>query len=205
MSSSASSRTTIAQALKRFEEKALTPASSAEEVLLYGQIPPIEKMDASLGVLTRCKKLSLSTNAIAQISNLQGLRIEILSLGRNMIKSLVPLEAIAGTLTQLWISYNQIERLAGITVCKRLKTLYMSNNKVKEWSEFEKLAELPELSDLLFSGNPLEDRLSKEGRWKMDVINLLPQLRRLDGKMITDIDPLPQPSTETDEKPTAAT
>eukprot|EP01112_Ceratiomyxa_fruticulosa_P002246 TRINITY_DN1234_c0_g1_i3.p1 TRINITY_DN1234_c0_g1~~TRINITY_DN1234_c0_g1_i3.p1 ORF type:complete len:123 (+),score=27.43 TRINITY_DN1234_c0_g1_i3:371-739(+) len=122
-----------------------------------------------------------------------------------MIKSLVPLEAIAGTLTQLWISYNQIERLAGITVCKRLKTLYMSNNKVKEWSEFEKLAELPELSDLLFSGNPLEDRLSKEGRWKMDVINLLPQLRRLDGKMITDIDPLPQPSTETDEKPTAAT
>lgn len=32
------------------------------------------------------------------------------------------------------------------------QVLYMSNNNVKDWGEFQKLAELPLLEDLLFVG-----------------------------------------------------
>jgi dynein light chain 1 len=48
-------------------------------------------------------------------------------------------EAVGDTLEELWISYNQIEKLKGIGGMKRLKVLYMSNNLVKEWAEFQKL------------------------------------------------------------------
>lgn len=36
----------------------------------------------------------------------------------------------------------------------------MSNNRVKDMAEFEKLVELPCLEELHFVGNPLEDRYS---------------------------------------------
>ena len=39
------------------------------------------------------------------------------------------------------------------------KVLYMSNNNVKDWGEFQKLAELHQLEDLLFVGKTF-DRLS---------------------------------------------
>lgn len=32
----------------------------------------------------------------------------------------------------------------------------MSNNNVKDWGEFQKLAELPSLEDLLFVGEPMQ-------------------------------------------------
>ena len=48
-------------------------AAEAEEVRLIAQLPPLEKMDAALGSLVACKKLSLSTNAIEKIANLANL------------------------------------------------------------------------------------------------------------------------------------
>lgn len=36
------------------EEKSGEKASEAEAILLYGQVPPIEKMDAYLSTLTSC-------------------------------------------------------------------------------------------------------------------------------------------------------
>ncbi|XP_047677700.1 dynein axonemal light chain 1 isoform X3 [Tachysurus fulvidraco] len=81
--------TTIKEALAKWEEKSGEKAGDAKEVKLYGQIPPIEKMDASLSTLTNCEKLSLSTNCIEKIANLNGLKnLKILSLGRNNIKNL---------------------------------------------------------------------------------------------------------------------
>lgn len=56
------------------------------------------------------------------------------------------------TLEELWISYNLIEKLKGVGVLKKLKVLYMSNNLVKEWTEFNKLQEMPNLDDLVFVG-----------------------------------------------------
>lgn len=71
------------------EEKNQQKASESKEVLLYGQFPPIDKMDASISTLVACeyeqstilshclpiycRKLSLSTNMIEKIANLNGL------------------------------------------------------------------------------------------------------------------------------------
>jgi len=173
--------TTIKEALAKFEEKN-GKASESAEVKLIGVCPPIEKMDASLSTLTNCQRLSLSTNAIEKIANLNGLKnLKILSLGRNNIKSLTGLEAVGDTLEQLWISYNNIEKLKGINVLKKLKILWMSNNRVGDWSEFNKLIEMPCLEDLLFVGNPLEEKHTADGTWKDDVAKKLPKLKKLDG------------------------
>uniref|UniRef100_I3K0Q9 Dynein axonemal light chain 1 n=1 Tax=Oreochromis niloticus TaxID=8128 RepID=I3K0Q9_ORENI len=152
--------------------------SEAKVVKLYGQIPPIEKMDASLSTLTNCEQLSLSTNCIEKITNLNGLKkLKILSLGRNNIRLLTGL--VSDTLEQLWISYNQLEKLNGIQWLKSLRVLYMSN---KDWSEFMRLVELPCLDDLVFVGNPLEEKHSAEGTWMDEATKRLPGLRKLDGE-----------------------
>merc|ERR1711976_511619 len=156
--------TTIKEGLAKWEDKHKEKAGDTTRVELYAQYPPIEKMDASLSTLVKCERLSLSTNAIEKIANLNGLKhLKILSLGRNAIKSLTGLEAVGDTLEELWISYNQIEKLKGINVLKKMKVLYMANNAVKDVNEFGKLADLHCLEDLLFVGNPLEEKLSSEG------------------------------------------
>ncbi|KAG9481374.1 hypothetical protein GDO78_010556 [Eleutherodactylus coqui] len=173
--------TTIKDALSKWEEKTGQKAAEAKEVKLYAQIPPIEKMDASLSTLVNCEKLSLSTNCIEKIANLNGLKnLRILSLGRNNLKNLNGLEAVGETLEELWISYNLIEKLRGIHVMKKLKVLYMSNNAVKDWAEFGKLADLPCLEDLVFVGNPLEEKHALEGNWVEEATKRLPKLKKLD-------------------------
>ena len=72
------------------------------------------------------------------------------------------LDDIAGTLEELWLSYNQIEKLDGLQPCVKLKTLYLSNNKIKQWDEVGKLAQLPEIQIVLFFGNPIYGDKSKE-------------------------------------------
>ena len=59
-----------------------------------------------------CRHLSLSTNAIEKIGSLAGMdSLRSLSLGRNQIKKLENLEAVASTLEEVWVSYNLLERL----------------------------------------------------------------------------------------------
>ncbi|XP_051578514.1 dynein axonemal light chain 1 isoform X2 [Myxocyprinus asiaticus] len=184
--------TTIKEALAKWEEKTGEKASEATAVKLYSQIPPIEKMDASLSSLVNCERLTLSTNCIEKIANLNGLKnLKILSLGRNNIKNLNGLEAVGDTLEELWISFNLIEKLKGIHVMKKLKVLYISNNLVKEWGEFLKLADLPSLVDLVFVGNPLEEKHAADGSWMEEATKRLPNLKKLDENeaMVTKDDP----------------
>jgi len=177
--------TSIKEALGKWEEKHGKKASESEEIKLCALLPPIEKMDASLSTIPNCLKLSLSTNAIEKIANLNGLKhLKILSLGRNNIKNLNGLEAVGETLQQLWISYNNIEKLKGIHVLKHLKVLYMSNNSVKDWGEFAKLADLKELHELVFVGNPIEEKHSAEGDWIDKVSKILKPLKKIDGSPI---------------------
>lgn len=60
-------------------------AAEAEDIRLVFQIPPIEKLDPPvLNGLTKCKRLSLSSNVIDKMVSLPQLRnLEILSLSRN--------------------------------------------------------------------------------------------------------------------------
>ncbi|MES1901892.1 MAG: Dynein light chain 1, axonemal [Paramarteilia canceri] len=178
-----SKATTIKEAIQRWEEKSGNKAGQSEEVLLYFQNPLIEKMDASLSMVSHVKKLSLSSNNIEKIANLNGFsNLKILSLGRNNIKSLAGLESVGESLEELWISYNLIEKLKGIGALKKLKVLFMSNNLVKDWAEFSRLSEVATLEELVFVGNPLEEKVSQEtGDYKDQVEKKLVNLKKLDG------------------------
>ncbi|XP_015516970.1 dynein axonemal light chain 1-like [Neodiprion lecontei] len=176
--------TTCKDAIRRWEEATGLEASSAVEVNLSFQWPPIEKMDNALSVLVKCEKLTLSTNMIEKIAGISSLKnLKILSMGRNLIKAFSGLEPLIETLEELWISYNSIEKMKGITCMKNLRVLYMSNNLVREWNELSKLQELPSLRDLLFVGNPLCDGLETEA-WRAEVARRLPNLEKLDGEPI---------------------
>lgn len=87
---------------------------------------------------------------------------------------------------ELWLSYNQIEKLKGIGVMKKLRVLTMSNNNVREWVEFQRLAEVPTLKELVFVGNPLEERCSSEGIWRTEAVKRLPGLAKLDGQQCVE-------------------
>ena len=123
--------TTIKAALKKWEEASGKKSAEAKEIKLIGVYPPIEKLEGPLHILVNCEKLSLSTNLIVNIQNLQVLKnLKVLSLGRNLVKSLQGIEGAAETLEQLWISYNQIDKLKPIRNLAKLHTLYMAHNLV---------------------------------------------------------------------------
>jgi len=127
-------------AIKAWEAKNKERAEDATEIKLCCQIPPLSKMDNSLNSLKKCVRLSLSTNSIDRIGSLAGMiNLRILSLGRNNIKKLERLEDVAGTLEQLWISYNQIASLDGLSCLTHLKVFYCSNNNIKSFTELSKI------------------------------------------------------------------
>ena len=83
----------------------------------------------------------------------------------------------------MWISYNQITSLDGLSCCTNLTTLYISNNLIKSWSELDKLAGLANLRDVLFVGNPMYDEFPKE-LCRIEVLKHLPNLQKIDGDMV---------------------
>lgn len=177
--------TTIREALSRWEERTKEKPAEAEAVHLFGQVPPIKKMDSHLASLANVRTLSLSSNCIDKIGHLNGLKnLTVLSLGRNNIRAISGLEAVADTLEELWISYNFIEKLKGIEFMKKLRVLYMANNVVKDWAEFARLASVPCLAELVFVGNPLEEKHTNEGNWTDEASKRIPHLRKLDGEPV---------------------
>mmetsp|Transcript_18701 Transcript_18701/g.47325 ORF Transcript_18701/g.47325 Transcript_18701/m.47325 type:complete len:192 (-) Transcript_18701:546-1121(-) len=155
--------TSCANAIKKWEEASGTPASEAEVVKLYCQIPPIAKLDNSLNNLVKCEHLALSTNAIERLIPLGGMtRLRTLSVGRNNIKKIEKLDENAGTLNELWASYNQVSALDGVATLTNLETLYLSNNQIAKWEELEKLAPCTKLKDILLVGNPIYDDIPYE-------------------------------------------
>lgn len=142
-------------------------------------------MDDALNQLEACQKLSLSTNAIERMIALPKLKsLRILSLGRNNIKRIMALEDVGGTLEELWLSYNQIEKLDGLQPCIKLTVLFLSNNKIKAMDELGKVAQLPEIKTVLFMNNPFYGEKSKEEMAPL-VVKRIPQIETLDGKLIT--------------------
>lgn len=49
-------------------------------------------------------------------------RLQILSLARNSLLRIEGLDAVGSTLDQLWLSYNQISKLAGLENCDKART-----------------------------------------------------------------------------------
>ncbi|XP_022255596.1 dynein light chain 1, axonemal-like [Limulus polyphemus] len=144
----------VKEAIKIWETKSGKKAAEATELKLIGQQPPIDKLDASLSALVNCeklknfifgKKLDKITSRFAPEFHLPV--VVVLQVRWNPYQ-----EAIGDSLEELWISYNLIEKLKGVNALKKLQVLYMSNNLVKDWAEFQRLAELPVLEDLVFVG-----------------------------------------------------
>ena len=108
------------------------------------------------------------------------------------------MEGLANCLEQLWISYNNIDKLKNIGNLRKLKVLYMSNNKVdenqngrhhlnhiltpfyqnetksltvqvSELSEFMRVGECPEINEVNFIGNPIQEMLTEQGTWTSTV------------------------------------
>jgi len=133
--------------------------------------------------------LSLSSNNIDKIQNLPKSSLKILSLGRNCIKKLDGIQHVHDTLEQLWISYNNIDKLIGIEEMHRLKVLYMSNNRIADWEEIDRLKGLTELTDVLLIGNPLHIKYRKKNmlkEYEREMIKRLPNLKKLDGHILTE-------------------
>ena len=110
--------------------------------------------------------------------------MKILSLGRNNIKRIVGLDEIGQTLEQLWLSYNQIEKLEGLTPCIRLHTFFCSNTRIKSWGEVAKLAQLQEIKSVLFVGNPIYGDRSKEENAPY-VVKRIPQIETTDSILVS--------------------
>lgn len=60
-------------------------------------------------------------------------------LSRETYLKIEKLDDVAESLEELWISYNQVTTLDGLSNLSHLTRLYMSNNSVKSWSELDKL------------------------------------------------------------------
>lgn len=181
--------TPCAKAIQLWVEKNPNqPAEEATVVKLMCLNPPIDKMDNALNSLVAVRHLSLSTNCIDKMISLPSLKnLEILSLGRNLIKKIQGLEEIGQSLKELWLSYNLITSLDGLQSCTKLVTLYMSNNKVKDWSEVRKLQQLPSLGNVTFVGNPCYDGFTRK-TVRPTFLKNYPQCKVLDGEMVTEAD-----------------
>ena len=152
---------------------------------LNGTIPPINKLDNGLQQLTNCRRLALSTNCIEKMMTFPPLRnLEILSLGRNQLKKIQGLDEVGQTLKELWLSYNQIEKLDGLNTCIHLHTLFIAQNKIKVWDEIGRLAPLPEIRNLLLVGNPIYEDQRMDSR--VQVIRRCPQIEVLDTHLTSE-------------------
>ncbi len=184
--------TNVKAAMKMWEEK--HPDENiveASRVKLCAIMPPLNKMDpAALNTLTNCEWLSMSTNAIDKMARLELPNLKILSLARNRVKKIDGLQAVAGTLEQLWLSYNECRDVDGALCCRRLKVLYLAHNKIKEWSEIEKLRSLEQLEDILLLGNPIysEEGISDISAARIRVIQCIPHIQKIDGVLVTPLE-----------------
>jgi dynein light chain 1 len=66
-----------------------------------------------------------------------------------------------------------------------LTTLFVSNNKIGAMDEINRLAQLPEIKNVLLLGNKIYDGMTKEEVRPL-VIRRCPQLETLDGVFVSD-------------------
>ena len=91
---------------------------------------------------------------------------------------------MAGTLEQLWLSYNQIERLDNLAPLQKLHTLFISNNRIKSWDEVAKCSQLSDIKHILLLGNAIYADRTKQECWP-DVVKRIPQIEIVDGAIVT--------------------
>ena len=171
------------------EKNAGKKLADEEEVDLIFRV--IDNLDTGINTLINCRKLSLSSNLITKIPDLNLPRLEILSLGRNKIKKITGLTFVADTLKQLWVSYNEISSLDGVKDCVKLECLYVGNNLLASYNDLNILSNLTNLQHAVFKGNPfaveggnIKNPIDKQYTELIpEVKKRIPSLMTLDGEL----------------------
>jgi len=159
--------------------------TGASQVLLFGMMPPIAKMDNTLSTLKAAKHISLSSNNIERVTGLKGCEsCEILSLGRNQLKKLDGVEDVAETLQELWVSYNLLQSLKGIEKLGKLRVLYATQNLIAKLTELDALKESKTLEELTLIGNPIWNEHPED--FREHIAGRCPWLKKLDGSPLTE-------------------
>lgn len=81
----------------------------------------------------------------------------------------------------LALSINKITTLRDFQNCSKLQELYVRRNNIKSLSELRYLQHLPYLRILWLNENPCD----QHPNYRQTVINMLPNLQKLDNKEIT--------------------
>ena len=102
---------------------------------------------------------------------------------------------------ELWISYNEIEKLDGLKSLIKLEKLYIGNNLISKIEELNNISNLPELKDVVFKGNPFT--LENPSLWNSkpqdrnptelypEILKRLPNVQIIDGNnLISKIEEL---------------
>ncbi len=104
------------------------------------------------------------------------------------------MDFLGKSLRELWISYNEIEKLDGLKSLVKLEKLYIGNNLISKIDELNNLANLPELKDVVFKGNPFT--LENPSLWNSkpqdrnpselypEIQKRLPNLQIIDGNTV---------------------
>jgi len=143
----------LVKIVQQWEEKHQKKLSEEKTVdLIFSCIAELDQQ--TLNSFTVCTKLSLSSNFINKIPDIHLKHLEILSLGRNKIRFIKGLDFVGNTLKQLWISYNEIDKLDGLQTLQKLECLYIGNNMISKVEELNKLSALTNVKDVVFKGNP---------------------------------------------------
>ncbi|CAD6199634.1 unnamed protein product [Caenorhabditis auriculariae] len=88
------------------------------------------------------------------------------------------------SLEVLSLSVNNVESLEPLKNCKKLKELYLRKNKIESLEELHHLKGLTNLRTLWIDDNPC----TQNEDYRCKVVQLLPQLTKLDDKVITTAD-----------------
>lgn len=72
--------------------------------------------------------------------------------------------------------------------CTNLKVLYIAHNKIKDWSELEKLKDLSKLRNCVFLGNEIYEKFPNKEDARMNVLKILPNLTMVDNVLVTEKD-----------------
>ncbi|XP_063721575.1 cilia- and flagella-associated protein 410-like [Symsagittifera roscoffensis] len=93
--------------------------------------------------------------------------------------------SIIEDMTQLEVvilSSNSVSDLSPLSKCKQLTQLALRRNKVSDLHQLIHLKDLPKLKTLWLLDNPV----AEDEQYRKSVIRMLPQLNKLDGKVITE-------------------
>ena len=108
-----------------------------------------------LAYINKVNNLNLSQNLLLAVpSGLSQLYdLEHLNLSNNMIESVTGINTILGNIIKLDLRNNRIENLCGLERLWALEYIDIRENRLTDWAEVGRMAELKEISQIYVEGN----------------------------------------------------